>query len=124
LTESDDTESSFNKSFSLLFRPNLTSRKSLVELPGGLTQRTRHSNDMTADINKFRRRSVPTSEEIEDLMREVHLKCRANISETMSWVIKNMRELSRKVTENDNNTYQLDKERKTHNILKHKHAEL
>jgi hypothetical protein len=79
---------------------------------------------MTADINKFRRRSVPTSEEIEDLMREVHLKCRANISETMSWVIKNMRELSRKVTENDNNTYQLDKERKTHNILKHKHAEL
>jgi hypothetical protein len=98
LTESDDAESSFNKGSSLLFRPALTSRKSLIEFPGALTQRTRHSNDMTADTGRFRRRTIPTSEEIEDLMREVHLKCRVDVCDTMSWFIKNMRESSRKVT--------------------------
>jgi hypothetical protein len=57
-------------------------------------------------------------------MREVHLKCRTDIYETLSWVVKNMRELGRKVTESDNNSYQLDREKKAHQILKNKYAEL
>lgn len=96
LTESDDAESSFNKSSSLLYRPTLTSRRSLIDCQGGITQRTRPSNDVTE--GRFRRKAAPSSEEIEDLMREVHLKCRADTYETLSWVVRNMRELSRKVT--------------------------
>jgi len=52
------------------------------------------------------------------------LKCRTDIYETLSWVVKNMRELGRKVTESDNNSYQLDREKKAHQILKNKYAEL
>lgn len=57
-------------------------------------------------------------------MREVHVSCRSDIYDTLSWVVRNMRELGRKVTENDNSAYQLEKEKRAHQLLKNKQVEL
>lgn len=114
MTESDDTESTLNKSMRSLYRPILTSRKSMADITGFPQSRSRFSSNITTDHIRLRRKVAPSTDQVEDMLEEVRLKCNFDTYETASWMVQNMKELGRKLTEHDDDIYQLERERKAH----------